>query len=225
MTIDIKVLRASALKHLENGRYEDSRQIFEQIIGIGTISTQMLSEIGYVYWLLGRVPEAEQHFLNALEIDPCHENSLINITEMHLRAGRMVEADDYLDRLLLHYSDHATSHIANARKQFVAGDKASALSIITNVVEKWVSDISIQLAAAKLLFQYQCYYDAVSLSERIIGRRHHGMLSTKLHCIWSIAVCRCTMMAINDVIGTGYAIFYCDYPIYCCHAFAGRKNL
>ena len=128
----------------------------------------MLSEIGYVYWLLGRAPEAEQHFLNALEIDPCHENSLINITEMHLRAGRMVEADDYLDRLLLHYSDHATSHIANARKQFVTGDKESALSIITNVVEKWTSDISIQLAAAKLLFQYQCYYDAVSLAERNI---------------------------------------------------------
>ena len=44
LTIDVKVLRASALKHLENGRYEDSRQIFEQIIGIGTVSTQMLSD-------------------------------------------------------------------------------------------------------------------------------------------------------------------------------------
>jgi tetratricopeptide (TPR) repeat protein len=168
LAIDVKVLRVSALKYLENGRYEDSRQLFEQIMDAGTASAQVLSETGYVYWLLGKASDAEQYFLKALEIDPRHENSLINITEMHLRVGRMVEANEYLDRLLVHYSDHATSHIVNARKQFVAGDRTMALTIISNTVEKWVSDISIQLAAAKLLFQYQCYYDAVSLAERNI---------------------------------------------------------
>lgn len=98
------------------GRYEESLEYCEALVADPTFSTpwRPLSNCGWSLMKLGRLPEARQHFQDALDFFPRFAPALLNLAILESEEGHRLVAIKLLDKALnsgrLDRSGHAESN-------------------------------------------------------------------------------------------------------------------
>ena len=150
------------LQHNYEGAFFDYKKlIFEHDF----ISPAILSEAGYVCWQLGLYDEAIESFNRALELDPNHRESLINLVELKLTINDLDGLDPLLTNLLDNYSNDPEAIILKAKKLLLEGKSSEGISLIKHITETFKSSRIAQLLSCRLLLETNHFDEAADISK------------------------------------------------------------
>jgi Flp pilus assembly protein TadD len=77
-----KALLARAEKTLEDGRYAQAAQLFEEFLSLVPGNANALNALGVSLYNLGRYHEAEQRYREAIDADPEYCNAIVNLAAL-----------------------------------------------------------------------------------------------------------------------------------------------
>lgn len=180
------VIREQAVTFCRRGWYRDAFACYRELLfDYGEQTPAVLSEAGFVCWQLGIIDEAEQCFLRALDIDPNHRETLINLVEMRLSRSVMDWVEAYLQRLVTQFPNDPEVQAACVRRLFVMGRREQGLLAAQALVQQHPDSNLAHVLAAKLLLSYHCLQETIDMVEGVIS---NGKYHPSFYDLWAQAL-------------------------------------
>lgn len=96
----LKLDNAKLLEYYQTQRYAEAAQYLEKVYKPETRNPKELSQLGYVYLMAGKLPEAENSYLKLRELDSANLPVLFSLAGINSRRGNNEKAKEYYLHIL-----------------------------------------------------------------------------------------------------------------------------
>lgn len=101
--------------HFEAGRLDEAERCFQQILDAEPGHSEALNNLGVLAWSRGDESAAIERFVHAVEGEPFHRASLVNLADVMVAVGQAALAVPLLDRYLAEHPDDVELRATRAR--------------------------------------------------------------------------------------------------------------
>ncbi len=127
----VRSLNRSAIVHFNNAEYDQSLSVLREALELSPESSELLANMAHIEASMGQLEKAEEHFKQALKINPDLDPAISGLGTVMLISGRAGDTIDFLQKYLKEGSDTSTGVMIALSRAYAAQDNhAKALELL-----------------------------------------------------------------------------------------------